>query len=443
MRNEDINIIGAGLAGTECAYILSKYGIRSNLYEMKPNKKSPAHHSNNFAELVCSNSLKAEGIYNACGLLKEEMKCLGSLFCEAAGNSRIPAGQALAVDREKFSKYITNKVKQNEYITVFEEEVESIDNLDGIIVVATGPLTSESLSESISKIIGNNKLYFYDAAAPIITRDSIDMSVAYEKNRYKDEEAGDYLNLPFTKEEYDIFYKSLLEAKTSNKHSFDTLEFFEGCMPIEEMARRGEKTLLFGPMKPVGLRKTPEDRPYAVLQLRAENEDKSIYNMVGFQTSMSFPEQKRVFSQVPGLKNIEIVRYGVMHRNTYINGPEILDCNFKMKDIQNRNIYFAGQISGVEGYVESAASGLMVAYNIIKKIKGNNDISSFTEETMLGSLAKHVSTKNKDFQPMNANFGIIKPLEINIKDKHLRYETYSKISLERMKEIVDEYKGYR
>lgn len=443
MRNEDINIIGAGLAGTECAYILSKYGIRSNLYEMKPNKKSPAHHSNNFAELVCSNSLKAEGIYNACGLLKEEMKCLGSLFCEAAGNSRIPAGQALAVDREKFSKYITNKVKQNEYITVFEEEVESIDNLDGIIVVATGPLTSESLSESISKIIGNNKLYFYDAAAPIITRDSIDMSVAYEKNRYKDEEAGDYLNLPFTKEEYDIFYKSLLEAKTAYKHSFDTLDFFEGCMPIEEMARRGEKTLLFGPMKPVGLRKTPEDRPYAVLQLRAENEDKSIYNMVGFQTSMSFPEQKRVFSQVPGLKNIEIVRYGVMHRNTYINGPEILDCNFKMKDIQNRNIYFAGQISGVEGYVESAASGLMVAYNIIKKIKGNNDISSFTEETMLGSLAKHVSTKNKDFQPMNANFGIIKPLEINIKDKHLRYETYSKISLERMKEIVDEYKGYR
>lgn len=443
MRNEDINIIGAGLAGTECAYILSKYGIRSNLYEMKPNKKSPAHHSNNFAELVCSNSLKAEGIYNACGLLKEEMKCLGSLFCEAAGNSRIPAGQALAVDREKFSKYITNKVKQNEYITVFEEEVESIDNLDGIIVVATGPLTSESLSESISKIIGNNKLYFYDAAAPIITRDSIDMSVAYEKNRYKDEEAGDYLNLPFTKEEYDIFYKSLLEAKTADKHSFDTLDFFEGCMPIEEMARRGEKTLLFGPMKPVGLRKTPEDRPYAVLQLRAENEDKSIYNMVGFQTSMSFPEQKRVFSQVPGLKNIEIVRYGVMHRNTYINGPEILDCNFKMKDIQNRNIYFAGQISGVEGYVESAASGLMVAYNIIKKINGNGGIPSFTEETMLGSLAKHISTKNKDFQPMNANFGIIKPLEINIKDKHLRYETYSKRSLERMKEIVDEYKGYR
>ena len=442
MQNK-INIIGAGLAGTECAWILSKFGIKSNLYEMKPNKKSEAHHSNNFAELVCSNSLKAEGLTNACGLLKEEMRLLGSIFVEAAYNSRVPAGQALAVDRDKFSEYITEKIKQDENITVIEEEVEDISKLEGTVVIATGPLTSEKLSQNISKLIGKESLYFYDAAAPIITRECIDMNIAYEKNRYKDEEKGDYLNLPFTKEEYDIFYNELINAKLATKHSFDTLEFFEGCMPIEEMARRGEKTLLFGPMKPVGLRRDETHRPHAVIQLRAENEEKSIYNIVGFQTSLSFPEQKRVFSLIPGLKDIDIVRYGVMHRNTYINGPEVLDNTFKMKNIGDKDIYFVGQISGVEGYVESAASGLMVAYNIINKMKNVTEKGIFPDVTMLGCLAKHISTENVDFQPMNANFGIIKPLEEKIKDKRQRYEKYSIRSLEKVGKIADEFNRVR
>ena len=431
---EIVNIIGAGLAGCECAHILSKYNIKSRLYEMKPNKKSPAHVSDNFAELVCSNSLKSEAITNACGLLKEEMRMFGSLFVEAAYSSKVPAGQALAVNREEFSKYITDRIKNDSNIEIVYEEVENINKLEGITVIATGPLTSESLSKSIAKLIGENKLYFYDAAAPIVLKDSIDMTKAYRKDRYGEVGVGDYLNLAMSKEEYDIFYTELLNAEEAPRHDFDTLQHFEGCMPIEAMAKRGEKTLVFGPLKPVGLYKEDGTKPYAVLQLRKEDEDETMYNLVGFQTSLKFNEQKRVFGLIPGLENAEYVRYGVMHRNTYINGPKILNKDFSMKE--NPNIYFAGQISGVEGYVESAASGLMVGLNIAAKINGVS--IDFTDETMLGALSKYISTENKDFQPMNANFGIIKAAESKIRDKIERYTFYAKRSLEKVKELAHE-----
>lgn len=443
-----VNIIGAGLAGCECAHILSRYNIKCKLYEMKPNKKSPAHVSNDFAELVCSNSLKSEQITNACGLLKEEMKMLDSILVEAAYKSKVPAGNALAVNREEFSKYITEKIKNYENIEIIYEEVTDLDKLEGITVIATGPLTSDALSLSIAKLIGENKLYFYDAAAPIVLADSIDMTKAYRKDRYGEIGVGDYLNLAMTKEEYDVFYNELLNAESAERHSFDNLpqisdseqlQHFEGCMPIESMARRGDKTLVFGPLKPVGLYKEDGTKPYAVLQLRKEDENETMYNLVGFQTSLKFAEQKRVFGLIPGLENAEYVRYGVMHRNTYINAPKILDSDFSMKEHQN--VYFAGQISGVEGYVESAASGLMVAYNIVAKLKGID--FSFPEETMLGALSKYIATENKDYQPMNANFGIIKPSEKKIKDKKERYTFYANRSMEKMKELSDELENIR
>ena len=436
---EVVNIIGAGLAGCECAHILSKYNIKSRIYEMKPKKKSPAHVSDNFAELVCSNSLKSEALTNACGLLKEEMKMLGSLFVEAAYNSKVPAGQALAVNREEFSEYITNKIKNDTNIEIVYEEVENIEDLNGTVVIATGPLTSESLSQNIAKVIGESKLYFYDAAAPIVTKESIDKTKVYRKDRYGTLGQGDYLNLAMTKEEYDVFYKELLNAECADRHSFDTLQHFEGCMPVEEMARRGEKTLVFGPLKPVGLYKEDGTKPYAVLQLRKEDENETMYNLVGFQTSLKFSEQKRVFGLIPGLENAEFVRYGVMHRNTYINAPKILNKDFSMKT--RPNVYFAGQISGVEGYVESAASGLMVALNIVSKIKGKE--IEFPEETILGSLSKYIATENVDYQPMNANFGIIKPLENKIKDKKERYNVYALRSIDKMKEICYEFENIR
>ena len=436
---EVVNIIGAGLAGCECAHILSRYNIKSRIYEMKPKKKSPAHVSDNFAELVCSNSLKSEALTNACGLLKEEMKMLGSLFVEAAYNSKVPAGQALAVNREEFSEYITNKIKNDTNIEIVYEEVENIEDLNGTVVIATGPLTSESLSQNIAKVIGENKLYFYDAAAPIVTKESIDETKVYRKDRYGILGQGDYLNLAMTKDEYDIFYKELLNAECAERHSFENLQHFEGCMPVEEMARRGEKTLVFGPLKPVGLYKEDGTKPYAVLQLRKEDENETMYNLVGFQTSLKFPEQKRVFGLIPGLENAEFVRYGVMHRNTYINAPKILNKDFSMKT--RPNVYFAGQISGVEGYVESAASGLMVALNIVSKIKGKE--IEFPEETILGSLSKYIATENVDYQPMNANFGIIKPLENKIKDKKERYNVYALRSIDKMKEICNEFENIR
>ncbi|MCX8074851.1 MAG: methylenetetrahydrofolate--tRNA-(uracil(54)-C(5))-methyltransferase (FADH(2)-oxidizing) TrmFO [Clostridia bacterium] len=419
-----VNIIGAGLAGCECAYILATNGIKVKLYEMKKIKKTEAHKSDDLAELVCSNSLKSERATNACGLLKKEMQILGSLFVEAAYATKVEAGQALAVDRDAFSKYITEKIYENDNIEVIDKEIEDISDLEGITVIATGPLTSDKLSSSIQKLLGEESLYFYDAAAPIISADSINMKIAYRMDRYGEEGSGDYLNLPMNKTQYEVFYNELINAEQAERHEFDKLVLFENCMPIEHMAKRGEKTLLFGPLKPVGLNdpKTGQ-RMYAVVQLRAENKEGTLYNLVGFQTSLKFKEQERILKYIPGLENVNIVRYGVMHRNTYINSSKVLNQNFCLK--QNNNIYFAGQISGVEGYVESAASGMMVAYSILSRL--NNEDIVFPDTTMLGSLAKYISSENKNFQPMNANFGIILPLEINnnIKDKKLKYEMLS------------------
>lgn len=422
-----VNIIGAGLAGCECAYILATHGIKVKLYEMKPEHKSEAHKSNNFAELVCSNSLKSNEITNACGLLKKEMEILGSLFVKVANETRVPAGQALAVDRELFSKKITKIILENKNIEVVYKQIESLEDLEGITVIATGPLTSSNFLKNIEKMVGKESLYFFDAAAPIVDADSIDMNIAYVMDRYGKTETGDYINLPMNKQQYEAFYNELINAKEAPRHDFDKIELFEGCMPIEYMARRGEKTLTFGPLKPIGLDnpKTGE-KNYAVVQLRAENSEKTMYNLVGFQTSLSFGEQKRVFRMIPGLEKAEFIRYGVMHKNTYVNAGNILDDNFCFK--KNSDIYFAGQISGVEGYVESAASGMMVAYSIISKLNGKR--ITFPENTMLGSLAKYISTENKNYQPMNANFGIIKPLNEKIKDKKEKYTKIANIAIE-------------
>lgn len=422
-----VNIIGAGLAGCECAYILATHGIKVKLYEMKPEHKSEAHKSNNFAELVCSNSLKSNEITNACGLLKKEMEILGSLFVKVANETRVPAGQALAVDRELFSKKITKIILENKNIEVVYKQIESLEDLEGITVIATGPLTSSNFLKNIEKMVGKESLYFFDAAAPIVDADSIDMNIAYVMDRYGKTETGDYINLPMSKQQYEAFYNELINAKEAPRHDFDKIELFEGCMPIEYMARRGEKTLTFGPLKPIGLDnpKTGE-KNYAVVQLRAENSEKTMYNLVGFQTSLSFGEQKRVFRMIPGLEKAEFIRYGVMHKNTYVNAGNILDDNFCFK--KNSDIYFAGQISGVEGYVESAASGMMVAYSIISKLNGKR--ITFPENTMLGSLAKYISTENKNYQPMNANFGIIKPLNEKIKDKKEKYTKIANIAIE-------------
>ena len=439
-----VNIIGAGLAGCECAYILAKNGIKVRLYEMKPNFKSEAHKSDEFAELVCSNSLKSELITNACGLLKKEMEMLGSLFIEAAYNAKVPAGQALAVNRDIFSKYITKKIKENENIEVVYEKVKSLNDIDGIKVIATGPLTDSVLMNSLKDKIGQEDLYFYDAVAPIISSDSIDMDIAYWGDRYEQERKrnesidewkeriseiskSDYLNLPMNKEEYERFCNELVNAEVVTLHDFEKKDIFEGCMPIEVMAKRGIDTLRFGPLKPVGFTDLRTgSRPYANVQLRMENVEGKSFNIVGFQTNLKFGEQKRVFSLIPGLKNAMFERYGVMHKNTYINGGKLLDNNFCLK--KDNTIYFAGQISGVEGYVESAASGMMVAYSIIERFNGSELV--FPEDTMLGSLAKYVSTENVNYQPMNANFGIIKPLDRKIKDKKQKYTAIANISLD-------------
>lgn len=431
----EVNVIGAGLAGCECAHFLANHNIYVNLYEMKSIKKTPAQVSENFAELVCSNSLKSEEKTNACGLLKMEMAKFNSLFVEAAYFSRVPAGQALAVDREKFSLYITDKIKNNKNINVIPKIVKNIDSIPGIKVIATGPLTEENLMNEISNLLGDEGLYFYDAEAPIIEASSIDMDVAYELDRYSiDLSKGDYINLPMNKDEYLKFYNELINAKQAPRHDFDKLVLFEGCMPIEEMARRGEKTLVFGPLKPVGLDnpKTGE-KNYAVVQLRAENKEKTMYNMVGFQTALTFGEQKRVFQMIPGINNADFMRYGVMHRNTYINSGKYLNDNFRLKS--RDDIYFAGQISGVEGYVESASSGLMVGISILNKLKFNKD-TIFPDTTIMGSLAKYISTESKNFQPMNANFGILKSLDSKIKDKKVRYSKQADISLAAIDEFI-------
>ncbi len=415
---KEINIIGGGLAGCEAAYQVAKRGIKVKLYEMKPIKFSPAHSNENLAEIVCSNSLKSNSITNACGLLKEELRRLDSLLIKCADETKVPAGQALAVDREKFSELVTKRISENPNIEIVHKEVEKIDD-DGITIVATGPLTSEKLSDEIGRITGKEKLFFYDAAAPIVLKDSINMEKAFTADRYGKGES-DYINCPMTKEEYDIFYNELVNAEIVNKHEFEKGNLFEGCMPIEEMARRGSQTLTFGPLKPVGFDK----KYYAVVQLRQDNKEDTMYNLVGFQTNLKFGEQARVFRLIPALENAEFVKYGVMHRNTYINSSELLDETYNLK---GTNIFFAGQISGVEGYVESIASGYVAAVNAVQRLENGEKIV-FSEETIIGALAKYISTPNDDFQPMNANFGILNS-DKKIKNKVERYEYLANRSL--------------
>lgn len=411
-----INVIGGGLAGSEAAYQIAKRGINVKLYEMKPKKFSPAHSNENFAEIVCSNSFKSASLTNACGLLKEELRRLDSLLIRCADITKVPAGQALAVDREEFSKLVTSEIEKNERIEIIREEVSKLP--DGITIIATGPLTSDALSDELISITGD-KLFFYDAAAPIVTKESINMDKAFTADRYGKGES-DYINCPMTKEEYDTFYNELINAEGITKHEFEKGNLFEGCMPIEEMAKRGSQTLTFGPLKPVGFDK----KYYAVVQLRQDNKEGTLYNLVGFQTNLKFGEQKRVFSLIPALENAEFVKYGVMHRNTYINSPKLLDETYNLK---GTDIYFAGQISGVEGYVESIASGLVAGINAVQKIEGKNKIV-FSDETIIGALSKYISSPNKDFQPMNANFGILN-CDKKFKSKIEKYEFLAERSL--------------
>lgn len=445
-----ITIIGAGLAGSEAAYQIAKKGINVKLYEMKPQKFSPAHSNENFAEIVCSNSFKSNLHTNACGLLKEELRILDSLLIKIADETAVPAGQALAVDRALFSKGVTEKIKSMPNIEIINEEIGDKVHLkdlaeEGIVIIATGPLTSDKLSDEILQITGDNDLHFYDAAAPIVSKDSINMDIAFWGDRYdqerakeediedwkqriKDVKKSDYINLPMSKDEYENFWNELVNAEVVELHEFEKREIFEGCMPLEVMAKRGIDTLRYGPLKPVGFTDPRTGyRPYAVVQLRQDNSEGTIYNIVGFQTNLKFGEQKRVFSQIPGLENAEFEKYGVMHRNTYINSTKLLDNTYNFK--QNTNIFFAGQITGVEGYVESISSGLVSALNAINKFNNINIKTEFSELTMIGALAKYISTPNEKFQPMNANFGILPQLDEKIRDKKLRYEKLADRSL--------------
>lgn len=432
-----ITVIGGGLAGCEAAYQIAKKGIKVKLYEMKPKKYTEAHNNENLAEIVCSNSFKSNLHTNAAGLLKEELRKLDSLLIRIADETQVPAGQALAVDREIFAEKVTKEIKNNPLIEIINEEVVDLEAIvkDGIVIIATGPLTSEGLSKEILKITGQDKLYFYDAAAPIVTKESVDFNIAFFGNRY-DQEKGknetieewknriakqeaSYINLPLDEDEYEQFVNELINAEVVTLHEFEKKEIFEGCMPIEIMAKRGIDTLRFGPLKPVGFDDPRTGRrPYAVVQLRQDDKFGSIYNIVGFQTNLKYGEQKRVFSMIPGLKDAEFVKYGVMHRNTYINSTVLLDNTYNFK--QNNNIYFAGQITGVEGYVESISSGMVAALNAISQIQGKDKII-FSNLTMIGALANYISTPNGKFQPMNANFGILPPLDEKIRDKKVKY----------------------
>ena len=420
-----------GLAGTEAAYQIAKRGIKVKLYEMKPEKFSPAHSSKELAEIVCSNSFKSNSVTNACGLLKEELRNLGSLLIQIADETKVPAGQALAADRETFSKRVTEEIEKNPNIEIIREEVENIEAEDGIVIIATGPLTSEKMTKQIISITGKDRLAFYDAAAPIIEKDSINFNIAFYGDRYGKEGDSSYINLPMNKEEYEIFYNELVNAEIVTLHEFEKKEIFEGCMPIEVMAKRGEDTIRFGPLKPVGFTDPrTNSRPYAIVQLRQDNTSGTLYNMVGFQTNLKFGEQKRVFSLIPGLENAEFVKYGVMHRNTFINSPELLDNTYNLK--AKSNIYFAGQITGVEGYVESIASGLVAGLNAVAKFNNTEKIT-FPNETVIGALSSYISTENTKFQPMNANFGILPPLEEKIKDKIQRYTKMAERALKSLK----------
>ncbi len=431
-KNLTVNVIGAGLAGSECAWQLAKRGIKVKLYEMKPQKFSPAHSLETFAELVCSNSLRAAGLENAPGLLKEEMRRLDSIIIKSADENAVPAGGALAVDRENFSKTISDILCNNENIEIISGEVTELPDGD-FTVIATGPLTSDDFSKYIAKITSDNYLHFYDAAAPVVTRESIDFSNAYIASRYDKGEAC-YINCPMDKGEYETFYNELINAECAQMKDFENNKVFEGCMPVEVMASRGEQTLLFGPLKPVGLPdpKTGKE-PYAVVQLRQDNSEATLYNMVGFQTHLKFGEQKRVFGLIPALRNAEFVRYGVMHRNTYINSTKLLNNLYQLET--DKKVFFAGQITGVEGYIESAASGLAVGVYISEIIK-NGVAEVFPRETAIGALSHYVSDKTVvNFQPMNINFGIIPPLEERVKKKR---EKNAKLS-ERALGILDKY----
>ena len=437
-----IKIIGAGLAGCEAAWQAANMGVQVELYEMKPHKFSPAHNKNGFAELVCSNSLRSNQLNNAVGLLKEELSRMGSLILEAAHATEVPAGSALAVNRDLFSDYITEKIKNHPNITVHECEVTELDT-EIVTVVASGPLTSDALAEEISKLTGGSELHFYDAAAPIVDFATVNTDVAFFASRYGKGDPTDYLNCPMTKEQYDVFYNALISAEVAELKSFDAesqkdLTVFEGCMPVEVMASRGYDTLRFGPMKPVGLPlPTTGEDAFATVQLRRENVEGTMYNIVGFQTHLTFGEQKRVFGLIPGLENAEFFRYGVMHRNTYMNSPGLLNEVYSMKKVPN--LYFAGQMTGVEGYVESASSGFVAGVNAARQVLGMSPIV-FPRETVIGALAAYVAEGglSSKFQPMNANFGIIAPLEKKVKGgKRFRNEAYAQRSLE----IVDEFVG--
>lgn len=432
-----VNVFGAGLAGCEAAYQLAKRGVCVKLYDMKPAQKTPAHSSNNLAELVCSNSLKAKRVESAAGLLKEEMRHLDSLLVSCADKCAVPAGGALAVDRDEFSALVTESIKSNKNIEFICDEVTSIPD-DEICIIATGPLTSDSLSRYIQQKFGEH-LSFYDAAAPIVSADSIDMNHAFFESRYGKGDGDDYLNCPLDKEEYEVFYNALINAERVPVHEFDVRDpkVYEGCMPIEVLAQRGVDTIRFGPMKPVGLRDPRTGhRPWAVLQLRKENTAGDMYNLVGFQTNLKFAEQKRVFGLIPALKNAEYMRYGVMHRNTFINSPKLLGSDFAVRN--NNKILFAGQITGVEGYMESASSGLMAGINAYLLSVGKSTVT-LPDVTMIGSLSRYISDENvTNFQPMGANFGVLPPLVDRPRDKALRGAMYASRSLDSLDKFIKE-----
>lgn len=450
---KEIIVIGGGLAGSETTYQIAKRGIKVHLYEMKPNCYSPAHSSQNLAEIVCSNSFKSNLHTNACGLLKEELRKLDSLLIKIADETSVPAGQALAVDREEFSKKVTNYLEKMENVVIHREEVGNKLSLkelikNHIVIIATGPLTSDKLSKEILELTGEDDMHFYDAAAPIISKDSINFNIAFYGNRYDQERPKDadveewiknykqpeeksYINLPMNKEEYESFWNELVNAEVVELHEFEKREIFEGCMPVEVMAKRGIDTLRYGPLKPMGFTDPRTGfRPYAVVQLRQDDKEASIYNIVGFQTNLKYGEQKRVFSMIPGLENAEFMKYGVMHRNTFINSTKLLDNTYNLK--KQKNIYFAGQITGVEGYVESISSGLVAGINAVLQLEGKESLI-FSNYTMIGALADYVSTPNEKFQPMNANFGILPELGgKKIADKKLRYSKIADRAIENL-----------
>ena len=432
-----VKVIGAGLAGAEAAWQLAQRGIAVQLYEMKPRKKSPAHHADTFAELVCSNSLRGDRLENAVGLLKEELRRCGSLIIACADATRVEAGGCLAVDRQGFSRLVTEKIRNHPNITVVEEEVTQVP--EGPVIVATGPLTSDDFSKAIGEYFGTGYLHFFDAAAPLVTAESVDMDKAWWQSRY-DRGTPDYINCAMDKEEYEAFLKELISAEEAEVHGFEDKNVFEGCMPVEVMGRRGPDTLRFGPLKPVGLTdpKTGKE-PYAVVQLRQDNAAKSVFNLVGFQTHLKFPEQKRVFSMIPALKNAEFVRYGVMHRNTFLQSPKLLDRFYA--DRRNPLVAFAGQMTGVEGYVESAASGYLAAVAMAAKVKGRAPVE-FPRETAIGALGLYVSDERiEHFQPMNINFSIISPLEQRIRKKAEKNLALANRALAIVDELVEKERG--